>query len=1254
MIMESPVVNKNLKRKRLSSSFPESIKSQNLPDFIQGTSLFIQKIGQKNDQEGVLTPPRAIKMLVRGLGSSNTQVQKNYFAALVALLKSHSSSPEFTVESVLDAITSELHATGHIKKGEEREILLGRVLSFGVLVRSQIIHQASKDDQATLLKQFFQDMKEKSYLPLLGDPFLIDYLKQVDQKLFVSTVWPLLSLEVRPGPDQPLLLYHCLLVCEERFPSVVNTKYLNKTLNSATVLSQKTVHGLLEGLKSEFWLKNLDHPAYLDIFKYIVSSGDILTSFWEEIEKELLVETASGYNKPIAAIKIFSTLVAQLQDASQVLPLLTPKLLGWFMKKFRSTGLRLKHLHKVIKDALNNLMTLCSKSKSSKTSYAVLKKVIFNPGSLLFDQLSGTKVVAQLVGQLKEKQIQKLVEVLRDVITGSRMAVEYKGKDETTRAWTNKEKLYTVHLLCRLIYNPSMQNNLAWRLEQLTFLFDMGFFPTFNIGVELAGSIRESFFNSFNQKCSNIDDFQQILSGVVEHINKRLSKGDQLRIKVPAEVLPAWNKMYSVAKQLESKKHKKDKLWLPKVFQTMFFHIGLHLFKEASFAKDVLEELHSVYARVDKTSQTEEEPHWTEVVMEMFLSLLSRNSHRHLLSCIFSTFCHIMTPQNIHQILQVLDPANNTNPLLDQLDSDSESSGEEEESGEEEVDDKEEEESSDDGMTDGDDDMEEDMEEKVNDKLRRAVIEALGDTGAMTDTESVDLDNMDENEAKRVDRALSAAFQAFKPSKKKKESSHIKALAHFRSRVLDLIEIWMLRVEKPPLDLTVDVLLRLMSLLEHSLVDKHQSQLETRVRSVIKKFTGSMSKKSFDIEDCKSLHLGNILKSLLDKGERTTTVYMSVHQELIDITMFIVKVSQQLPSEDDTNTEGEENPSVYTVLKDAMNSYFTQRDNLIPMKLFAGLFSLNIPFLSHLTSKLPAYAFDSNVPPYRQSKAVEYLILFWKNNRIVNEPSEELLERLKKTSRKLYKASVKMIEEPKGRVQDKFLNELKTAFKIIQKKNWLSDIDLEQHMENLKEFHQVIIKTRKINSQKTVPADEPMEVESDKKNTEDESEAESEDESDDDEDESDGENDEPGNSKESADGKEVSQVAKKKINSGKEDAKEDSENASEEESEDGTEESEESEHEDGTEEESDDESAEDEEEEEEDSEETLSEPEEPPTKKAKKKADKKKSREKLRRIQLLKNNSKKLRMESMSEGLNENVFSQYRLLLTKKTASPER
>lgn len=56
-------------------------------------------------------------MLVRGLGSSNTQVQKNYFAALVALLKSHSSSPEFTVESVLDAITSELHATGHIKKG---------------------------------------------------------------------------------------------------------------------------------------------------------------------------------------------------------------------------------------------------------------------------------------------------------------------------------------------------------------------------------------------------------------------------------------------------------------------------------------------------------------------------------------------------------------------------------------------------------------------------------------------------------------------------------------------------------------------------------------------------------------------------------------------------------------------------------------------------------------------------------------------------------------------------------------------------------------------------------------------------------------------------------------------------------------------------------------------------------------------------------------------------------------------------------
>lgn len=48
-------------------------------------------------------------------------------------------------------------------------------------------------------------------------------------------------------------------------------------------------------------------------------------------------------------------------------------------------------------------------------------------------------------------------------------------------------------------------------------------------------------------------------------------------------------------------------------------------------------------------------------------------------------------------------------------------------------------------------------------------------------------------------------------------------------RVLDLVELWL--GSEPALDLMVDTLLRLISLLEFSIIDRHQAPLETRLRS---------------------------------------------------------------------------------------------------------------------------------------------------------------------------------------------------------------------------------------------------------------------------------------------------------------------------------------------------------------------------------------------------------------------------------------
>lgn len=57
---------------------------------------------------------------------------------------------------------------------------------------------------------------------------------------------------------------------------------------------------------------------------------------------------------------------------------------------------------------------------------------------------------------------------------------------------------------------------------------------------KFSGQIRDSFFSCLNHKFPNLIELRNILAGIVEHINNRLEKGDQLRVKVPAEVNPPY------------------------------------------------------------------------------------------------------------------------------------------------------------------------------------------------------------------------------------------------------------------------------------------------------------------------------------------------------------------------------------------------------------------------------------------------------------------------------------------------------------------------------------------------------------------------------------------------------------------------------------------------------------------------------------------------------------------------------------------
>lgn len=101
------------------------------------------------------------------------------------------------------------------------------------------------------------------------------------------------------------------------------------------------------------------------------------------------------------------------------------------------------------------------------------------------------------------------------------------------------------------------------------------------------------------------------------------------------------------------------------IFYTMDLHMGLQLFSDPEMAISAIKEIHSCSERLSKSKSkkgkkndnegSEDEPEWVEVIVDLLLSLLSRNNHllRSMVKCVFPHMCAVLTAASIHQILSV-------------------------------------------------------------------------------------------------------------------------------------------------------------------------------------------------------------------------------------------------------------------------------------------------------------------------------------------------------------------------------------------------------------------------------------------------------------------------------------------------------------------------------------------------------------------------------------------------------------------------
>lgn len=274
--------------------------------------------------------------------------------------------------------------------------------------------------------------------------------------------------------------------------------------------------------------------------------------------------------------------------------------------------------------------------------------------------------------------------------------------------------------------------------------------------------------------------------------------------------------------------------------------------------------------------------------------------------------------------------------------------------------------------SDGEDDPEEE-DDTVNDKLRMAVRQALGDAMGQTDDEDMDVDQIDEEEGQRLDSALASAFKVLKENrqnKKKKQGKSDQALTHFRVRVVDLIQIYL--DTNPSLTLVLDILLPLFALLEYSIKDQHQKPLENRIRACLKKL--STVKKFSSIDGVTSDLLTDILQALIDKGSKSASVYHEMGDKLAECCTFLVRCSQQIDSTDDR---------IENIYGEILGTFFKKRDSVLPPMLFKSVLNLQWVGNWRLAPLLVEFAFDNATRPYRRNQALEFLQIFYHNNRLI-------------------------------------------------------------------------------------------------------------------------------------------------------------------------------------------------------------------------------------------------------------------------------
>jgi len=962
--------------------------------------------------------------LVQGLASTRQCARHGYFIALVGILGSSSAS-KLPNQVFYDAVQNRLKPQG--SKGEKTDLLIGQLLAYGALFKSG--RSLSDEELLILANHFISGSKIKSYVQPIAFPFLTEMLLTAEKTFFKTNLWPVMKAELALSWEQHSFdTLNLLLVAQEKFPKIVKQAFFQKNLGCEKISDPECFAAMCQ-----YILRNsshIEHQIFAKISTCLLKSGG-LTKFWtEHFDLAVAPESRPSKTKTSTALNLLNSLITVV-DKETVVMLLTKNVVQLLMTNLAAKD---DSSFPIAERVMNSIKAILeSDDTTPATQSSIMEKLLQLMGQTDSDQISETRLVADVSSSLKKESVEHVAVIYRKFI------------EENSKT---QERIFAMQQLARLVSHTTVQREVSWKASQIVFFARWAYF-TPSASKSLASAAKDTLFKVLDSPCKKLEDLSNLLSLVVNQLSELIPTGD-----FTDEVKSTWQNLLEIVKKIGKKEKsiKKEDAWTTQVFLVLFLNMAMELLREPVLAAEVIGELDACYTKATEKKKkknakgpAEEEPNWLEVVTDILLSLLSQDQHllRSLVLSVWSLLANHITVAALQQVLDVIDPSKSETPLVD---AEAESSDEDdEEDGEE--DDAKEEDAKDDGKGEADEELEDsddedgeddddvmDEEESGIDKLRMQLHEVLKENGgdnAGTDTESVNMDDLSDGEMKSLDQALSSAFQGFRknrPARKndKKLPKEKTALMHFRLRCLDLVEA--LAAKEIGIDLASACLLPLLALLEATVKEPLQKPLMNRARTALRKMTNI--RRFAESSNGNLDELVKLLQSLFLKPYTKKTLMPYIGEDLVQCSSFVLRCALHI-SRETPESNGEaphfEMEELFKPYHSNLSKYFLKRDSSFPFGIYVRALQYPWPDAGFLMEPLIEYAFGANMLKNRKLQALQLLTALFRNTTALTALGPQLNKQLQS----LLQHTHKVLEEADKDAKPKYLTELFILLRVM-------------------------------------------------------------------------------------------------------------------------------------------------------------------------------------------------------------------------------